>query len=128
MTLGDPYPWQQDLIETAEESTGETIMVVAPSCAGKTRVLKELEERNDATYLTMRGAPSVEVLQDAYDEPDMVLVDEAGMVSDYLGLYNAVSGHEKTTTVVATLPDVPSTAMLKPKFDHTVEVDEKPLP
>lgn len=116
------YEWQERVIDEVK-GDAKTIMVVAPSSAGKTYLLHKLRDMYDGEYMTVPDDPSIEVLNGLYEsDPELVLVDEAGMQADYIGLLNAINDRN-ATTVIATLPDVPSTEILKGRMDVVIEVE-----
>lgn len=114
--------WQEEVKEEIESRDSGVVMIVAPSMAGKTRLLKLLQ-RDGANYVTMRDTP-VEELEDVYtDSTSVVAIDEAGMCPHYQQLLDAVSDHKNTVTVISTLPDVPSTEILQGHMDYVIDAD-----
>lgn len=118
------YGWQNGVRIMIEESDlGNNIMLIAPTCEGKSHLLHHLNDRNDEAVLVQAGYNlTADDLEEHYKSNDVVLIDEAGMMTDYQGIPQPLEEYSDTQTVMATVPNNPPMAMVRPRFDVVVEV------
>jgi hypothetical protein len=113
------YEWQQDVVDAVADDRTSSVLVVGESNAGKTRVLEYIEQQLDAEYVSLRERPSMEELHDRH-RGNVLLLDEGGMEPDVNGLVELIRAFDETT-VLTTLPEVPSTHLLRSQVDAVVE-------
>jgi hypothetical protein len=111
------YPWQKEIVE-AVENGDNLVLAIAPSGAGKTKLLYHFDNSSDTEYISLRGN-DMDELKEVCTDNELVLIDEAGMTPEYQKFASILSQTD-TQSVVTSLPDVPSINLIKHLFDTVV--------